>query len=403
MITVRKFVYEQIRDELIDMINRNRLKVGDRLPSERQLARQFDSNYHTIRKALKLLHEQQIIEKRPARGSFVQRIPRYMPRVQGGFKLLLETHNGIGVICQKKYGNFNNELTVHLRAEAKKHDCFLIVNEVEEFDENVLAMSRQLLYQGCFAVILMPSREKSTDRQIVEIVEKSALPIILLSYYLGAEHAVIFKEKKPIGFCESTILLQSEYLMQLGYRHIAFFGPDVYDEIANRIYALSQFASRNNLSPLFGLVKDDHREVDRIVEYWSEFAGDLGVMCYDDEHAIRLINALHKHNLRVPADVGVIGTNNSSICQLSDPPLTTIQFPYQYLADAAVTYAMSLKTGNPEKLDDTSKTALVIRDSCGGKLRIGKQLPELVDGLYRKYDSFCVSVSPQNTKRSKTI
>ncbi len=54
-------------------IAERRLAVGDRLPTEQQLCAQFDTNRHTVRRALAWLQSRGLVESTQGRGSFVRR------------------------------------------------------------------------------------------------------------------------------------------------------------------------------------------------------------------------------------------------------------------------------------------------------------------------------------------
>ncbi len=382
MIAQRKFVYEQIRDELIDMINQEFYKVGEKLPSERQLANRFSSNFHTVRKALKLLCDSDIIEKQPAKGSFVKRIPRYMPKISGSFKLMPESQNGIGVIYQKK--TFNQDLIEWLARTAENCGCYLNIREVEEFDARALPLSRQLLLQGCFSLLILPDRKKTTDRQVAEFVKQSVLPPILLDFYLGVEDTCIRQEKEELGFVESAAIFSAEYFCALGYEYIAFFGPDIFAESVDKLFAFSRFMTRRKAMPLIGLVGDDVETLEELVRFWAQFSGRIGVICYDDEYAFKLMNTVHKLNLRIPEDIALIGANDAGICTHANPPLTTIRFPFEYLADITMKYAMSLRAGKPEKIIDNVAAEFIIRESCGGKMRKKDELASVIKAMEAK-------------------
>jgi GntR family transcriptional regulator, transcriptional repressor for pyruvate dehydrogenase complex len=65
----------QIAEKIRESILAGRLKVDDRLPTEDELARQFDVSRPTIREALKRLAAQHLVRSRrgPAGGTFVKR------------------------------------------------------------------------------------------------------------------------------------------------------------------------------------------------------------------------------------------------------------------------------------------------------------------------------------------
>jgi DNA-binding FadR family transcriptional regulator len=64
-------VYEQIASRILDDIRSGRLSPGERLPSERELARQLQVGRSSVREAIGVLQVDGIIETRPGAGSFV--------------------------------------------------------------------------------------------------------------------------------------------------------------------------------------------------------------------------------------------------------------------------------------------------------------------------------------------
>jgi len=64
-------LYEQIVEQIEDSIRRGRLKPGDQLPAERELAQQFGVSRTAVREAVRALHEKQLVEAYSGRGTFV--------------------------------------------------------------------------------------------------------------------------------------------------------------------------------------------------------------------------------------------------------------------------------------------------------------------------------------------
>src|SRR4051794_5779991 len=69
---IRK-AYEQVADQLMQMINSGDLKPGDRLPSEAELAADFGVSRTTVREALRILATRNLIHTRKgmAGGHFI--------------------------------------------------------------------------------------------------------------------------------------------------------------------------------------------------------------------------------------------------------------------------------------------------------------------------------------------
>jgi len=78
-------LYEQIAEQIEDFIRANRLGLGDRLPSERELAEQFDVSRPSVREAMIALETAGLIEVRTGDGTFVRRVvPRGVPLLSWG-------------------------------------------------------------------------------------------------------------------------------------------------------------------------------------------------------------------------------------------------------------------------------------------------------------------------------
>lgn len=64
---------------------------------------------------------------------------------------------------------------------------------------------------------------------------------------------------------------------------------------------------------------------DEIADWIASLPKPLGLMACNDLRAHQVLNACAKHGIAVPDDVAVIGADNDEVlCELSDPPLTSI-------------------------------------------------------------------------------
>ncbi len=69
--TSRIPIYEQIKTQIISLINSGVLSPGDKLPSLRALASELSLNFNTIKKVFAQLEADGVIESRPGAGFFV--------------------------------------------------------------------------------------------------------------------------------------------------------------------------------------------------------------------------------------------------------------------------------------------------------------------------------------------
>jgi GntR family transcriptional regulator len=68
-------IYKQIADHLRSAIERGRLRAGDRLPSEAELARHYGVTHMTARSALKILQSEGLAVAEHGRGVYVRAVP----------------------------------------------------------------------------------------------------------------------------------------------------------------------------------------------------------------------------------------------------------------------------------------------------------------------------------------
>lgn len=64
-------LHEQIVNQLQALIKKGRLKHGDQLPPERELAKIFKVSRHSVREAIRILEQKKVLKSRPGSGTFI--------------------------------------------------------------------------------------------------------------------------------------------------------------------------------------------------------------------------------------------------------------------------------------------------------------------------------------------
>ena len=93
------------------------------------------------------------------------------------------------------------------------------------------------------------------------------------------------------------------------------------------------------------------------------------IFAASDPIAIGTMRALYEHGYRIPEDVSVVGFDDISIASFSNPPLTTVHTPTEFMGEYAAHYITLLNQDTEMKYHTpirlTLPCSLVIRDSCG--------------------------------------
>ncbi|HKT01498.1 MAG TPA: LacI family DNA-binding transcriptional regulator [Rugosimonospora sp.] len=94
--------------------------------------------------------------------------------------------------------------------------------------------------------------------------------------------------------------------------------------------------------------------------------GITGIICASDVLALGAIKAVRRQGLSVPADVSVVGYDDSAFMNCTDPPLTTVRQPIDAMGHAAVALLASQVAGHEVPADEMLfEPELVVRGSTG--------------------------------------
>ena len=106
------FLYDQVKHGIMEMINTGKIVSGQRLPNEKELCEAFDTSRITIRRALKELASEGVIEIIHGKGTFVKNVKQkiHILNLQGFSELSVATGDG----------NFTKEILVNQIETADK-------------------------------------------------------------------------------------------------------------------------------------------------------------------------------------------------------------------------------------------------------------------------------------------
>ena len=81
-------LYYQLMDIIIEMIERENLKENDKLPSERELCKEYNVSRSTVRQAIQELEKEGYIYRMHGKGTFVS--PKNLNKIYLNFIVLLK-------------------------------------------------------------------------------------------------------------------------------------------------------------------------------------------------------------------------------------------------------------------------------------------------------------------------
>jgi LacI family transcriptional regulator len=190
------------------------------------------------------------------------------------------------------------------------------------------------------------------------------LPVVVTGRHLKAPGLVSLKFDDVSG-----ARLATEHLLALGHRQIAFIGGDpLHGDAQERergfreACAAAGVAVDESLIETGGYLEEGGRlAIERLLAAGRQFSA---VFTANDQMAFGAALALHRHGIRLPQDLSIVGFDDLYTSSYSIPPLTTVHQPVQDLGRSAAAAMLQMLRG--EKPDAALPAPrLVVRESTG--------------------------------------
>ena len=164
------------------------------------------------------------------------------------------------------------------------------------------------------------------------------------------EHLIKEHGKRHILFLRGPLHQEDSYRREVGYKAALAANGIPYDE---KLVLNGEFERDVAYQVLNDFLDDGRR-----VAFDAVFSGD-------DDAAIGVMKALHKHGFRIPEDVAVIGFDDLGFAPFLNPPLTTVRAPTESVGKIAAERLFGLLENQPSEETVVLPTEIIFRRSCG--------------------------------------
>lgn len=285
-------------------------------------------------------------------------------------KRKMPDHGKIAYVIYKKHGavvadtQFFAELTEGITVSCTERGYTLDIRYITS-DDHVDRELKALQSSGANGVLLLGTEMMRQD--LLPFVS-FPLPTVVLDTYFDRIDMNFVLINNIQGAYQATNYLIQKRGAQPGYLHSAY-GIANFNERQDGFYKAvrengysSSGCIVHHLAPMLEGACQDMREVLK--------KGEPLASCYfadNDLIAAGAIRALKEAGYRIPEDIAVIGFDNTSLCELLDPPLTTVNVPKQAMGKLAFRrLQLLLSTESPDLKTPVKiavRTSLVRRKS----------------------------------------
>lgn len=179
-------IYQQVAESIINMIETGELKKGDRLPTEYDLVDKYNVSRATVRKAISLLVEKDLIIVSPGKGMFVKNtfIEMDFNELKGIYEILaqqgMETYTEL-----YNYKKVTPPSHIIKKLNLSPNEEVYLIERIYYVDDRPLA----------FSVAYFPSEYEFTEMQVkdmklYELIEKQlSIPLDEATYKIDVSSA----------------------------------------------------------------------------------------------------------------------------------------------------------------------------------------------------------------------
>ena len=352
--------YRQIYDTLKEAISAGEYRARQRLPTESELVKTFNTSRVTVNRALRELQLAGLIDRRVGSGSYVCASATH----DYTFGLLIPDLGRTEIfepICRGMAEAQVGQQQVLLwgRSPGKTDD---VETQAKELCQQWIAKKVAGVF---FAPLELTGEKDRVNERIAELFSASDIPVVLLDrdvvpYPERSAYDLVGIDNRRAGYVATS------HLIGAGCKRLIFVGrhrsaPSCVARGVGFRDALQDSGVEFTSESLQH--QTDPTNEDQVRLLLSELRPD-GIVCSNDFTAAQLMRTLERLSVRVPEDVKMVGFDDVKYASLLSVPLTTIHQPCADIGAAAIR-TMVERVHNPKlpSRDILLNFGLVVRES----------------------------------------
>jgi GntR family transcriptional regulator of arabinose operon len=352
--------YLQLKQEILTWLHTGRLKPNDQMPSENEIAEQFQMSRQTVRQTFGELEQEGWLYRMQGKGTFVS-----TPQTQKGRDV-----QTIGILTTYISDYIFPHIVRGAESALRARGYRLVLSSTDNDKDKEKESLTMMLSQPLSGLIIEPTKSAEGNPN--------------LNYYLSLDYQhipyLMINERYPEMNCPSLVVDDEEggfkaaqHLIELGHRKIAgFFKTDDLQGI-NRLKGFIRAHHHYQVPLLPELVIHYTTEEKRQKPYEHalsllshEDERPTAFVCYNDELAVHLLEAVRTLGLQVPQDVSLVGFDDSSLAMATEVKLTTLSHPKTELGTDAAELLIDMienKRVTGRETGKIYKPELIVRES----------------------------------------
>ncbi|MFH5184916.1 GntR family transcriptional regulator [Paenibacillus sp. TAB 01] len=354
--------YVQLKEEIMSWVHSGRLKPDDQMPTENEIAALFQVSRQTVRQTFGVLEQDGWIYRVQGKGTFISN-----PQIRRS-----EETQTIGIITTYISDYIFPHIVRGAEAALRSRGYRMLLSSTDNDKVKERESLQLMMSQPLSGLIIEPTKsaEGNPNLSYYLSLDYKRIPYLMIHERYSEINCPYLKVNDEAGGYQAT-----EHLIGWGHRSIAGFFKmdDLQGSHRLKGFIRAHHAAGVPLLPEFVVhyttEEKEHKPFQEALGMLRKPPGErpTAFVCYNDELAVKLLEAIRQAGLSVPHDVSVVGFDDASLATATEVKLTTLTHPKTEMGTQAAELLMDMieRKYDALPLDGTRifQPELVIRES----------------------------------------
>lgn len=321
--------YMAVVNWIMEQIKNGVFQMGDKLPSENELSREFELSRQTIRHAIDVLEQKNMLTRIRGSGTYLG---------TGGRELKKVRYQNIAVISTYVDSYIFPMVLKGIEKTLSKAGYTMQVaftgNRIEKEGEILDKLLKKGLIDG---LIVEPAKSALPNPNLdsYKRLAKQQLPVLFFnSSYPQLEFPCVALHDELVS--QKAV----QYLIKAGHQKIGgIFKCDDGQGHLRYLGFMEAMEGAGLAVDRRGIIWIDS-ESQNDLDFWSDYLFDrvkdcTALVCYNDEVAYLLSGICMKRGIRIPNDLSLVSIDNSELASLGEVSITSFPHPMEALGRKA--------------------------------------------------------------------
>lgn len=250
--------------------------------------------------------------------------------------------NTIGIVVADVSDPFFGAMVSTVEKVAYRTGHFLLIGNGYHNEKQEYNAITQLIEHRCESLVV--HAKILSDETLIKLMQQVPGMVIINRIVKGFESRCIALDDRYGSYIAVKHLIQNGHT-KIGYLCSNHEISDASDRLNGYKDALSEFNIEIEQNLITYSSPDEIGGEEAMKSLLERNRNITAIACYNDSMAAGAMSVLYDNDLKIPADISVIGFDDLLMANYLHPKLTTVRYPLQAMAEQAAELALSLAKG----------------------------------------------------------